>query len=213
MDKLKDALQDEPIPQQTPSQRKQEITRLIRELQHRRKLTALWNKAGVRLTDPTAIAQELRTFWSEVMAPGTKTVPDCLAFLSTLPLKPTMKGAAKLLIKPLIEELVLTALEKLKRGSSPGPDGLPAEALMAFPSILVPKMIEMIQQFLAQGKISEKWATAILAPIPKEKGSISVTDLRPLCLQNVLFKWVSMALYLMLQDLILYVTPPEQKSK
>ena len=81
-----------------------------------------------------------------------------------------MKGAAKLLIKPLTEELVLTALEKLKRGSSPGPDGLPAEALMAFPSILVPKMTEMIQQFLAQGKISEKWATAILAPIPKEKG-------------------------------------------
>ena len=84
---------------------------------------------------------------------------------------------------------------------------------MAFPSVLVPKMTEMIQHFLTTGQISERWALAILSPIPKEKGSISVEELRPLCLQNVPFKWVSMVLYLMLKDLIHFLTPPPPEQK
>ena len=68
-------------------------------------------------------------------------------------------------------------------------------------------MIELIYKFLTNGKIFEKWALAILAPIPKEKGLISVTQLRHLCLQNVVFRWVSMGLYVMLQELILHLTP------
>ena len=125
------------------------------------------------------IARELKAYWSEVMAPGTKTVPECLSFLESLPLKASFKGARKVLLKPLSDTLVVTALEKLKRGSSPGVDGVPVELLMAFPAILVPKMTEMIQMFLIDGKISAKRALAILAPIPKEKGSISVTEIHP----------------------------------
>ena len=47
---------------------------------------------------------------------------------------------------------------------------------MGFPTVLVPKMLEMIQLFMAQGKTLEKWDLAILAPVPKEKGFTSVTD-------------------------------------
>ena len=74
---------------------------------------------------------------------------------------------------------LLTALEKPKPRSSPGLDGVSAEILMAFLGVLVPKMTKMIHMFVTDGKISEKWALAILAPIPKEKGSIFVTDLHP----------------------------------
>ena len=69
------------------------------------------------------------------------------------------------------------------------------------------KMTEQIAIFLATGRITEEWALTILNP--KRKGTISVDHLRPLCLQSVLFKWVSMTLYLMLQDLLLCATPPE----
>ena len=41
---------------QTKQQRKAEIARLVRELQHRRKLTARRNQAGTRLTEPTSLA-------------------------------------------------------------------------------------------------------------------------------------------------------------
>ena len=147
------------------------------------------------------------------MAKGEQCVAECAQFLQSLPLHPQLKGAAALLLKPLTQELVLTALEKMKPGSAPGLDGLAAEILMALPGVLVPKMTEQIPQFLTTGKITEKWARAILSPIPKQKGSIFVTQLRPLCLQSVLFKSVSMTLYLMLQDLLLYANPPPLPSK
>ena len=102
-------------------------------------------------------------------------------FLNSLPLRPQLRGADALLLKPLTSELVFTALETPKPAS--------------FPETLTPKMTEMIAHFLSTGGITEEWALAILSPNPKQKGSISVEHLRPLRLQSVLFKWVSMTLY------------------
>ena len=145
-------------------------------------------------------------------AKGEQSVEECAQFLQSLPLRQQLKGAAALLLKPLTQELVLTAREKMKPGSAPGLDGVTAEILMALPGVLVPKMTEQIALFLTTGKITEEWALADLSPIPEQKGSISVIQLRPLCLQSVLFKWVSMTLYLMLQDLLLYATPQSKKA-
>ena len=48
----------------------------------------------------------------------------------------------------------------------------------------------MILHFLTAGMTSERRALAILSPIPTGNGSLSVDELRPLCLQNVLFRWL-----------------------
>ena len=109
--------------------------------------------------------------------PPSPTVEECAQFLRSLPLRPQLKGVAALLLKPLTQELVLTALEKMKPGSAPGLDGVTEEILMALPGALVPKMTEQIALFLTAGKITEEWALAILSPIPNQKGSISVTQL------------------------------------
>ena len=137
----------------------------------------------------------------------------CTQFLHVIPLKPQLKGAAALLLKPLTQELVLTALDKMKPGSAPGLDGISAEILTAFPDTLVPRMTEHIALFLSKGSRREEWALGILNPIPKQQGSISVEHLRPLCLQSVMFKWVSMTLYLMMQDLLLFATPPPRTKR
>ena len=208
LSKLRSALNTQPEKPQSKQQRRIEIARLTRELQSKRKLTALRNKARRTFTEPMQIAEELKQFWSGVMAKGEHTVEEFAQFLRSLPLRPQLKGTATLLLKPLTQELVLTALEKMKPGSAPGLDGVTAEILMALPGALVPKMTEQIALFLTTWTITEEWALAILNPIPKQKGSISLTQLRLLCLQSVLFKWVSMSLYLMLQDLLLYATPP-----
>ena len=60
--------------------------------------------------------------------------------------------------------------------------GITTEILMALPDTLGPKIIEQIAIFLATGRITEEWAVAILNPIPKHKGTISVDHLRPFCL-------------------------------
>ena len=211
--KLRSALNAQPKKPQSKQQRRIEIARLTRELQSKRKQTALRNRAGHTFTEPTQIADELKQSWPGVMAKGEQSVEECAQFLQSLPLRPQLKGAATLLLKPLTQELVLTALEKMKPGSALGLDGVTTVILMALPGVLVPKMTEQIAQFLTTGKITDEWALANLRPIPNQKGSFSVTQPRPLCLQSVLFKWVSMTLYLMLQDLLLYAPPPPPSKK
>ena len=56
------------------------------------------------------------------------------------------------------------------------------------------------------------WALGLLSPIPKETGLVSITTLRPICLQNVLFKWVWATVYLMLEDVVAFVTPAAHKA-
>ena len=167
---------------------------------------------GTLLTEPQKIAQALQDHWTGIMAAGSKTVPECMEYLASLPLPANIQAVAPMLLRPLSEDLVRTALENMKKGSSPGIDGFPAEIFIGLADTLVPKMTETVARFIAQGSIPPDWAQGLLSPIPKEVGSISINALRPICLQNVLFKWVSASIYLMLEDIVAFVTPSAQKA-
>ena len=56
---------------------------------------------------------------------------------SYVPLRPQLQGAAVLLVKPLTQDVVLTALEKLKPGTALSLNGIFAEILMVFLDTLV----------------------------------------------------------------------------
>ena len=75
LSKLRSALNTQPEEPQSEQQRQIEIARLTRERQSKRKLTALCNRAGHTFTEPTQIAEELKQFWSGVMA--TQQSVDC----------------------------------------------------------------------------------------------------------------------------------------
>ena len=70
---------------------------------------------------PTDIAPTLMEYWSEVMAPGQKTVLVCLHFMDALPLKPTFKGAAKLLLQPPLRNLGADGTKQTERRLFAGP--------------------------------------------------------------------------------------------
>ena len=82
----------------------------------------------------------------------------------------------------------------------------------ALADILVPRMMQSIAPMLQRGAIPAGWALGLLSPIPKQARLVSITALRPICLQNVLFKWVSATVYLMLEDVVAIVTPSAQKA-
>ena len=58
-------------------------------------------RTGQILTDPTKFATDIQRYWSQVLSPGDKTVEECTQFLQTIPLRPQLKGAAPLPLKPL----------------------------------------------------------------------------------------------------------------
>ena len=100
----------------------------------------------------------------------------------------------------------------MKPGSSPGVDSIPAEVFTHMaPSFLQP-MTDAVGQLLRHGTIPTTWALYIMSPIPKEQGFISINALRPLCLQNVIFKWASATILLMMDDIVAFATPLQQKA-
>ena len=68
--------------------------------------------------------------------------------MQALPVPPKVRKVLPLLMKPLMEEVVLAALQRLKGGSSPGKDGIPAELYQAFPTVFLPRLLHAMQSFL-----------------------------------------------------------------
>ena len=52
---------------------------------------------------------------------------ECQQYLASLPIPDKVRRAMPLLFRELTEEVVQAALERMKRGSAPGMDGIPAE--------------------------------------------------------------------------------------
>ena len=144
------------------------------------------------------------------MKEGPKRVKEGMDFLDSLPLPRTLRNYAALLMRPLSTYLVQIALEKMKRGSAPGVDSIPAEVFMSMPSVFVAPMYDAMSNFLAQGAIPVACALGVINPIPKDQGSISVQTLRPICLQNVIFKWAWAIILLTTEDVVAFASPRPQ---
>ena len=72
-----------------------------------------------------------------------------------------------LLFKELTGEVVQAALERMKRGSAPGMDGIPAELYQAYPEIFVPRVLEIMQLFLKRGG-GPKFLGDVVAEMPPQ---------------------------------------------
>ena len=107
---------------------------------------------------------------------------------------------AKMLIKPIIGDLVHAALENLSATSSPVIDGFTSEIYKNLAPHLVPLMLKIYQQLLDSPSIPESWSLALFTAIPKGLGLVGVQDLRPLVLQNFNNKWIAAIVSLQLDD-------------
>lgn len=94
-----------------------------------------------------------------------------------------------LVIPPFTAEEIDNAIRNMKTGKSPGPDGIPAEALLEVHK-LSPEIIRGIMNNLArEGKFPENWKVARLVLVWKGKIPFdSASSQRPICLINTLGK-------------------------
>ena len=102
-------------------------------------------------TQAWGIARAPREYWAGVVGGGTVTEVDCWRYVTAIPIPAKVQEALPLLMELLGEEVVLTALEWLKGVSSPGKDGTPAELYQTFPGIFVPRVLQVMQQFVQGG--------------------------------------------------------------
>ena len=192
--------------------RKQDVWRLVKQLQPKRKLHNLRNKFGHIIQEPEALAAEIVQYWQQTMRAEGAPVLECKRYLSQFFSNKNMPLMVSMLVRSPTQDLVEAALDGLSKNSAPGADGAQASIYSAFREFFLPLMHDIYQHILNTGELNPEWSQAILNPIPKALGSVGVADLRPLVLQNCCHKWTSAILLLQLQDPVSAVTPMHQSG-
>ena len=211
-DRLKRQLQPREVRVQGQANRRRTIHNLVRQLRERQHVARVRDSQGGVHTGVRAIAQAMRNYWAGVMAGNAVTEEECWRYVRSLPIPQKILQALPLLMKPLSLDVVLAALERLKGGSAPGKDGIPAELYQAFPSVFAPRLLSAMQDFLRVGEVPAEWSVSLMRCLPKFCGAEHPKDMRPIALQQVCLKWVTTTVMLQLSDVWPQVIPPCQKG-
>ena len=195
-----------------PWRRRQEIWRLTKQLQFKRKLYSLRNRFSQLLPDPESMVSEIVNYWQHTMNSSGKSQPEVVTYLEKLFHGKNTALMAKMLIQPLSLDLVHAAMDSLNGTSAPGIDGVQVSIYKTFSDFFCPMMLDIYTRILSSKTLSSDWSLALLNPIPKGLGTASVHNLRPLVLQNTSHKWVAAILALQLRDYIDALTPIRQRG-
>ena len=167
--------------------RRNELYRLMRELQERKKLQQLVSQAGTAIRGAKTVAQELVAHWDRVSTPTGATEEECVAYLKALGVEQRLRKASRLLFKQLSPDIVHEGLKRLNSNSAPGLDGFSAKFFKRFSEIFEPQMHESLQRFLNAGTMPETWETwtsGVVTMISKTKAMQTPDSLPPIALQT-----------------------------
>ena len=190
--------------------RRNELYRLMRELQERKKLQQLVSRAGSAVRGAKAVAKELVEHWDRVSTPTGATEEECVAYLKALGVEQRLRKAGRLLFKQLSLDIVHEGLKRLNSNSSPGLDGFSAKFFKRFLEIFKPQMYESLKRFLDAGTRPETWTSGVVTMIPKTKAMQTPDSLRPIALKTTRQKWLTNILMIQLEDVLLHCIPSHQ---
>ena len=187
-----------------------ELYRLMRELQERKKLQQMVSRTGSAIRGAKAVAKELVDHWDKVSTPTGSTEEECAAYLKSLGVEQRLRKAGRLLFKQLSLDIVHEGLKRLNSNSSPGLDGFSAKFFKRFSGIFEPQMYDSLKRFLDVGKMPETWTSGVVTMIPKTKAMQTPDSLRPIALQTTRQKWLTNILLIQLEDVLLHRIPSQQ---
>ena len=164
--------------------RRNELYRLMRELQERKKLQQLVSRAGTAIRGAKAVAKELVEHWDQVSTPMGATEEECVVYLKTLGVEQRLRKAGLLLFKQLSLDIVHEGLKRLSSNSSPRLDGFSAKFFKRFSEIFEPQMYESLKRFLDVGTMPETWTSGVVTMIPKTKAMQTPDSLSTNCGAN-----------------------------
>uniref|UniRef100_A0A8I6YB15 Reverse transcriptase domain-containing protein n=1 Tax=Hordeum vulgare subsp. vulgare TaxID=112509 RepID=A0A8I6YB15_HORVV len=89
---------------------------------------------------------------------------------------------------PFLEKEVLQAIEGMKNGKAPGPDGFPAEFYKKCWHIIKKDLMSMFHDLFSGHLQLFHLNFGTITLLPKKKGAMRIEQFRPICLLNVSFK-------------------------
>lgn len=109
------------------------------------------------------------------------------------------------------EEVRSTAFA-IKSSSAPGADGMTGLFFQQYWDIVGPKVTDEVLSFFKDGSFDDEWNFTQLCLIPKKVNSSLMSDLRPISLCSVMYKFISKILVSRLQPLLSDMVSPTQSA-
>ena len=161
---------------------------LERSYSTKKKIAKIKDEHGKLTTRPEEIVEVFRQFYQNLYSHreiDPEALSDLLQNLSLSTDLMNSKSMAKLVSKKEIRE----AIKITKRGSSPGPDGLPVEFYKLFPQWWG-RILEMVYKEIARtGRIPYTMTESFITLLPKKSGDIlNAANWRPISLLNSDYK-------------------------
>ena len=158
----------------------------LKSNEHFADILSIRSKEGVVLTEPGEINKAFCTFYSELYT--SEVVHDIAkyrGFVSGIQLPMLNSAEAAALDEPISMEEVSEAILGMRKGKSPGFDGIPPEFYSTFWDCLGPSMLEMFQQAVEKGAFSRDVNVAIISLLlKKSKDPTECANYRPISLLN-----------------------------
>lgn len=144
-------------------------------------ITAISSSEGI-LTDPQEINAEFRNFYSNLYSSELSlNMSKCSEFLENLNLPSITQEEEPKLESPITLDELKNAVLNMKRGKSPGWDGIPPEFYAMFWEELGQYMLDMILMSVKNGSFLNDVNLALLTVLPKpKKDLLFCNNYRPL---------------------------------
>lgn len=144
---------------------------------------------GKEITEQQYLKREFYKYYATLLSAKPKEVGKLREYLERAKLSKIPDDIKDILNKEITLEEVYTAIEKGKRGKSPGPDGLMARFYKVIKEKIGLQLQEVMNLMMTKREMPPSWNQAAITLIPKENSdSTNVKNYRPISLLNLDYK-------------------------
>lgn len=118
--------------------------------------------------------------------------------------------ARELLVRPIDDEEIWSAVRSLPTDKAPGFDGFAASFYRFYWDIIKAEVKAAVKHFFATGRMPLSWKRTVICLIPKCAGAERIRDFRPISLCSFPYKICSKVLANRLKVLLPYIVGREQ---
>uniref|UniRef100_A0A3Q3BNZ9 Reverse transcriptase domain-containing protein n=1 Tax=Kryptolebias marmoratus TaxID=37003 RepID=A0A3Q3BNZ9_KRYMA len=180
--------------------------------ENKRTINAIENPQKTITYNPGEINEAFKKYYSDLYTSQSQgDLDEIESFLSLINLPCLSEEGRDNLDKPFLRSELLDVIKSLPGNKSPGEDGFPSEFYKEFQDLLVPLLMDVLEQGRREGSFPDSFAQAVITVIYKKgKDPLKCSSYRPISLLNTDYKLVTKMIAKRLERFLPLLINPDQ---